>query len=889
MRFVTIAAVMAVASAGCTVSDVKCYVDTSSRILEPTNVASQGTPLTQEYCSQLCHNKNKTLAGVEFAAECYCGDAVAAGAAVAKDTDCNMACSGNDKEKCGGNYRVGVFTVDCSGDPVPPPPSPPYEVNPCRSPQYSKLPFCDTKRPIEERVADAISRMTTAEKISNLGSGAGPVAGLGLNSYNWWSEATHGISHTRFDDTTPYATNFPFPITTGMSFNRTLWRVTGRAIGTEARAFLNVGNAYSTFWAPVINLAREPRWGRNIETPGEDPYLSGEYAAAFVDGFERNPLDTEHIQASACCKHYVANSMESTTNNGVHHWRNEYNAEISQQDLVDSYMLPFQACVEKGRVSGLMCSYNAVNGVPSCANDWLLDTVARKEWGFDGYVTSDCDADADVYNNHQGDYKNHTKEQVVADVLRAGTDIDCGGFVGQNAQSALDKGVITEADLDARLEKAFRVRMRLAHFDQEGPLDALGAKDVCTAETIATSWDGTAQGATLIKNAGSTLPLQAGTTVAVIGPNANLSSAMAGYYGATQVCNNDMNNAVDAVARFAKATPSALGVPDVKSSDTSKIADAAAMAAAADDVVLAVGTDLSWAREGSDASSIAFSDGQTALIEAVAKAAKKPVTLLLLTATPLDLSAQLANDKIGAILHVGQPSVAVMGVADVLFGAKSPAGHLTQTVYPQSYEDEVSIFDFGMRPGPSLFPRPDCTAPVAQCPKATNPGRTHRFYTGKAVLDSGFGLSYSTFTYEPSSSASGPVSLAPVRDMLAATKAAGRTFPARADVAAAKPLVSYNVKVTNTGKVDSDDVVLGFLVPPGAGKDGVPLQTLFGFERVHVPAGQSVNVYLYPEHTDFMHTALDGTKTAAAGEWTVKFGVAGDDRMGYAEVKLTTV
>ena len=360
------------------------------------------------------------------------------------------------------------------------------------------------------------------------------------------------------------------------------------------------------------------------------------------------------------------------------------------------------------------------------------------------------------------------------------TDIDCSGFVGQNAQTALDQGVITGADLDARLEKAVRVRMRLAHFDQEGPLDALGAKDVCTPETIATSWDGTAQGATLIKNVGNTLPLQAGTTVAVIGPGANLSHAMAGYYGATQVCNGDMNNAVDAVARFMKATPSALGVPDVKSSDTSR-SPTLPRWPRPQTMSCSPWARTAWAREGSvqrpSPSPMVKRRSSRRL-----RSGEEPVTLLLLTATPLDLIAQLANDKIGAILHVGQPSVAVMGVADVLFDAKSPAGRLIQTVYPQSYENEVSIFDWHEARSIPL-PRPDCTAPVAQCPNATNPGRTHRVYTGKAVLDFGFGLSYSTFKYEPSSSASGPVSLAPVRDMLAATKAAGRTFPARADVA----------------------------------------------------------------------------------------------------------
>ena len=171
----------------------------------------------------------------------------------------------------------------------------------------------------------------------------------------------------------------------------------------------------------------------------------------------------------------------------------------------------------------------------------------------------------------------------------------------------------------------------------------------------------------------------------------------------------------------------------------------------------------------------------------------------------------------------------------------------------------------------------------------TNPGRTHRFYTGKAVVPFGYGLSFTTFTYAPSASAES-VSLAPVHQMLKDTADEGHQFPSSQYLADAAPLVDYMVTVTNTGTVDADDVVLGFLVPPGAGVNGVPLQTLFGFERVHVPAGKSVTVNLYPSLADFTNTKLDGYKEAVAGDWTVKFGVkeTAAHGQGYAEVKLTT-
>ena len=257
--------------------------------------------------------------------------------------------------------------------------------NPCLKPgsNFSKLRYCDATAPLEERIADAVSHMSLPEKIGALGTVWPVTPSLGLDCYNWYTEATSGVAwaHCGACKTTKFA----FPITLAQSWNRTLWQLTGRQIGREARALMNEGDGYSTFWAPVINLAREPRWGRNLECPGEDPRLSGSYAESFVTGFQVAPEDPHHLQASACCKHIVANSMEQTTEpDGESENRGAVDENITMQDLVDSYLPPFNDCVQKGNVSGLMCSYNAVNGKPTCADDWLLTTVARDNWKFDG-------------------------------------------------------------------------------------------------------------------------------------------------------------------------------------------------------------------------------------------------------------------------------------------------------------------------------------------------------------------------------------------------------------------------------------------------------------------------------------------------------------------------
>ena len=347
-----------------------CYIDSYNRILGPITRQFVSPAVSSPWiCAQLCHDLNYTIAGMEDGNQCVCGNDLSKEAVKASSSDCNVTCTGTNStyenaRTCGGNWRIDIFPVQCSGTPEPVPPLTPYLNNPCldTTKPYKDQPWCNASLGYQERINDIISRMSLPEKISALDTVTPAINSLGTVPYNWWSEATHGISHVRNSPETPYESNFAFPITTAMSYNRSLWKATGFQIGLEGRAFMNTGDAWSTFWAPVINLAREPRWGRNIETPGEDPYLSGEYATEFVQGFQNHPDDPNHLMASACCKHYVANSMESTRQQNTSWNRHDFNAKITQQDLVDSYMVPFQACVEKGKVSSLMCSYNSVNG-----------------------------------------------------------------------------------------------------------------------------------------------------------------------------------------------------------------------------------------------------------------------------------------------------------------------------------------------------------------------------------------------------------------------------------------------------------------------------------------------------------------------------------------------
>lgn len=353
-------------------------------------------------------------------------------------------------------------------------------------------------------------------------------------------------------------------------------------------------------------------------------------------------------------------------------------------------------------------------------------------------------------------------------------------------------------------------------------------------------------------------------------------------------------NLVTAVANHAQSTVTTLAIPGPNSNLTSGIPAAVEMAAVADTVILALGTDTYTAGEGHDATSISLMPAQAELLINVSAASKSPVIVVMLTATPLDISMMLSNAKVGAVFSIGQPSVNMLGIGDLLFGLRSPAGRMVQTIYPAGYQSEISIFDFHMRPGPSKFPRPDCALlPQSRCPRGTNPGRTHRFYNRTAVVPFGAGLSYTTWSYstarQDSGGGSAAVSVRPVRQMLAAN--AGRASPSITLVEAMAPLVSWTVNVSNTGRMDADDVVLGFMRPPGAGENGVPLQTLFGFERVHVKAGHTVSVSLFPSLLDFTQADGEGKRYALPGEYRFRFGVGVEGwshmaGMGYAEHRV---
>src|SRR5215469_8670483 len=312
--------------------------------------------------------------------------------------------------------------------------------------------------PLEQRINDLIGRMTLEEKVSQMRDHAAAIPRLGVPKYDWWNEGLHGVAFAG------YATNFPQVIGMAATWDTDLVHQMGETVSTEARAKYNeaMRNDHRetffglTFWAPNINIFRDPRWGRGQETYGEDPYLTGRMAVAFVSGMQGH--DPRYLRVVSTPKHYAVHS-------GPEPLRHGFNVDVSPHDLEDTYLPAFRAAVTEANPQSVMCAYNSIDGAPACANTMLLKDHLRDDWHFSGYVVSDCAAVADINTGH---HFAKDMAQGAADAVKAGTDLECGFGNGQAFPAlveAVHRNLLTEADLDVALRRLFRARFRLGMFD----------------------------------------------------------------------------------------------------------------------------------------------------------------------------------------------------------------------------------------------------------------------------------------------------------------------------------------------------------------------------------------------------------------------------------------
>ncbi|XP_074301964.1 beta-D-xylosidase 1-like [Silene latifolia] len=684
------------------------------------------------------------------------------------------------------------------------------------------LRFCKVNLPIHARVQDLIGRLNLQEKVGLLVNNAAGVPRLGLQGYEWWSEALHGVSNvgpgTKFQGAFPAATSFPQVITTAASFNASLWQAIGQAVSDEARAMYNGGTAGLTYWSPNVNIFRDPRWGRGQETPGEDPTLSAQYAASYVTGLQGNYGN--RLKVAACCKHYTAYDLDNW--NGMD--RFHFNAKVSKQDLEDTYNVPFKACVLEGKVASVMCSYNQVNGKPTCADPDLLRNTIRGQWHLNGYIVSDCDSVGVLFDDQ---HYTRTPEEAAADTIKAGLDLDCGPFLAVHTEGAVRQGLVTEAAVNQALANTITVQMRLGMFDGEPSAQHfgnLGPRDVCTPAHQDLALQAAREGIVLLKNQVGSLPLSTvrHRNIAVIGPNAQATTTMIGNYAGI-ACG--YTSPLQGISRYARTVLQA-GCAGVACPSNQQFGPAIAAASQADATVFVMGLDQSIEAEARDRTSVLLPGHQQELISRVALTSRGPTILVLMCGGPVDVTFAKNDPKISAILWVGYPGQAGgTAIADVLFGTHNPGGKLPNTWYPQDYVAKVSMADLDMRANPSTG----------------YPGRTYRFYRGPVVFPFGFGLSYGRFTQT--------LAQAPTKVIVSlsndyATKNittlnnAVRVLHTNCDI----PSVSLHIEVKNTGDLDGSHTILVFSTPPGDTR--MPEKHLVGFKKVHLSAGSQQRVQM---------------------------------------------
>jgi beta-glucosidase len=382
--------------------------------------------------------------------------------------------------------------------------------------------YLNPKLPLEQRVNDLISRMTLEEKVSQMMNAAPAIPRLGIPQYDWWNEALHGVAFSGV------ATVFPQAIGLGATFDPQLVNRVATVISDEARAKYheaqrqrNYNRFYGlTFWSPNINIFRDPRWGRGQETYGEDPYLTSRLGVAFVKGLQGD--DPKYLKLVSTPKHYAVHS-------GPEPERHRFDAAATERDLRETYLPAFRATVVEARAASVMCAYNRTNGEPCCANTHLLGDTLRGEWGFNGYVVSDCGAIDDIYKRHNF---LKTAEEASALAVKRGTDLECGESY-KALVNAVKQGLISEAEIDRAVKRLFDARFRLGMFDppEMVPYSKIPFSANDSPEHRQLALNAARESIVLLKNENNTLPLRKNLkSIAVIGPNADEVQVLLGNY-----------------------------------------------------------------------------------------------------------------------------------------------------------------------------------------------------------------------------------------------------------------------------------------------------------------------------------------------------------------------
>ncbi len=644
-----------------------------------------------------------------------------------------------------------------------------------------------------ERARKLVAQMTLEEKAFQTVNGAAEIKRLGVKAYNWWNEALHGVARAGV------ATVFPQAISLAATFDEDFIEKVADAISTEGRAKFNMQQEYDdtdiykglTFWSPNVNIFRDPRWGRGHETFGEDPYLSSRLGVRFVEGLQGH--DENYMKAAACAKHFAVHS-------GPEDLRHSFNAVVSKQDMYETYLPAFKACVKEGKVEAVMGAYNRTNGAPCCGSQTLLQDILRKEWGFKGHVVSDCWAIKDF---HEGHGVTSGPLESVAMAVNNGCDLNCGELFLYVAE-AVKQGMVSEERLDEALVNLFTARMKLGVFDGKGstPFDDIPYTAVDSKEMKALNLEAAEKCITLLKNEDHLLPLDKSKikTIGIIGPNADNRKALVGNYEGTAsryyTISEGIQDYVGDEVRVLVSEGCHLYKDSISnlSKGRDRISEVKGVCAASDVVVLCLGLDSGLeGEEGDEGNQYASGDkpnlnlpGKQQEVLEAAYESGKPVVLVLLSGSAL--AVNWADEHIPAIIQGWYPGAqGGKAIARVIFGDKNPEGRLPVTFY-RSTEELPEFTDYNMK------------------------GRTYRYMQNEALYPFGYGLSYTSFTYSG--------------------------LKASADVIS-EDGITVSAVLTNDGQREGVETVEVYVK---ADREGTPNAQLKGIRKVALKPGESREV-----------------------------------------------
>lgn len=675
-----------------------------------------------------------------------------------------------------------------------------------------------------KRAQELVAQMTLEEKVSQTMNRTPAIERLGIKAYNWWNEALHGVARTGT------ATIFPQAIGLAATFDEDLLEQIGDAVSTEARAKFAMHqkgkdtDIYKglTFWAPNVNIFRDPRWGRGHETYGEDPYLTSRLGVRYIMGLQGH--DENYLKVAACAKHFAVHS-------GPESMRHEFDAKVNEQDLRETYLPAFQACVQEAKVEAVMGAYNRTNGEPCCGSPRLLTEILRKEWEFDGHVTSDCWAIKDFHENH---HVTSNEVESVSLAMNNGCDLNCGSLFAY-LETAVKEGMVDEKRLDEAVVNLFTTRMKLGVFDkkEENPYDSIPYEIVDSPKMRKFNEKISERSIVLLKNDNHILPLKKENihTIGVIGPNANNRRALVGNYegtasryvtileGIQDYVGDDIRVLYSEGCDLYKDRISVLAEPNDRSSEVRGICEAS-------DVVIAVmGLDASLEGEEGDTGNEYGSGDKPNLqlpglqhdILKIAKESGKPVILVLLSGSAMAVTWE--EEHLDAIVQAFYPGAqGGCAVARLLFGEANPEGKLPVTFY-RTTEELPDFEDYSMK------------------------GRTYRYMKQKALFPFGYGLSYTEYEYQ-------------------------NTALISEDINAGTGIV-LKTEIKNNGAMDGIETVQVYV---GLEKEDAPNPQLKRIVKVPLKAGETKQIEMSLPREAFMLYDEDGQHTLYPGTYHIYVG-----------------